>query len=425
MIHLYVGRMELDWGKNHGFTDHSALFQPADVTQVPYFYVDDRHPSFVDDAGEFQHTPLIKLQDGLSKPLGQVVDRLKLLGYSLAASEQAYIDYLDDVGLGDHVSFDDFKGAVVTMDVATILDGEKADFSKALLPHLRTHLSARQATGDVVIDDGLLKEVAQSIPPYTALLLLALNPDALCLPVMWAFADLENGGWGVRREFVKALVPTNRVLLVTEGSSDAKIIGHALRLLRPHIADFFDFVDMEEGYPFSGAGNVVKFIKGLISIAIQNDVIVIFDNDAEGAWNHKLVGELNLPTNMMALALPELEGFAAFPTIGPNGRHDADINGCAAAIECYLDLDDQACVQWTSFNKHVNCYQGELLEKTRYMKTFLNQRERQEGYNYQRIEAVLDLIIDCCASMREEIYFRSRDEEIEDERDGEDEADKS
>ena len=39
---------------------------------------------------------------------------------------------------------------------------------------------------------------------------------------------------------------------------------------------------MEEGYPFSGAGNLCEFVQGLISITVQNNVIVVFDNDAEG-----------------------------------------------------------------------------------------------------------------------------------------------
>ena len=39
---------------------------------------------------------------------------------------------------------------------------------------------------------------------------------------------------------------------------------------------------MEEGYPFSGTGNVFRFVQGLISIAVQNQMLVLFDNDAEG-----------------------------------------------------------------------------------------------------------------------------------------------
>ena len=53
-------------------------------------------------------------------------------------------------------------------------------------------------------------------------------------------------------------------------------------MLRPHIADFFKFVDMEEGYPFSGTGNFFRFTQGLASIGILNNVVVIYDNDAEG-----------------------------------------------------------------------------------------------------------------------------------------------
>jgi hypothetical protein len=59
-------------------------------------------------------------------------------------------------------------------------------------------------------------------------------------------------------DFVKPVDQSSRFLIVTEGSSDAAIIGKAFRLLSPHIADFFDFVDMEEGYPFSGTGNVFR-----------------------------------------------------------------------------------------------------------------------------------------------------------------------
>jgi len=38
MISLAVGRLEVDWGRNNGFVDHSPLFQSGDVTDVPYYY---------------------------------------------------------------------------------------------------------------------------------------------------------------------------------------------------------------------------------------------------------------------------------------------------------------------------------------------------------------------------------------------------
>jgi hypothetical protein len=60
--------------------------------------------------------------------------------------------------------------------------------------------------------------------------------------------------------------------------------------LPPHIADFFDFVDREEGYPISRTGNLFRFVQGLISIRVLNNVIVIYDNDAEGAANFERTG---------------------------------------------------------------------------------------------------------------------------------------
>jgi hypothetical protein len=90
-------------------------------------------------------------------------------------------------------------------------------------------------------------EGMENLSSHSVLRLLAENPAAAQLPVIWAYADVEHGGWAGRDEFVRPLDPAHRFLIVTEGSSDAVILKHALRLLRPHIADFFDFVDMEEG----------------------------------------------------------------------------------------------------------------------------------------------------------------------------------
>jgi hypothetical protein len=113
---------------------------------------------------------------------------------------------------------------------------------------------------------------------------------------------------------------------VEPGSSDAKILAHALCLVRPSIADFFYFVDMEKGYPFTGTGNVLNFCRGLSKINILNNVLVIYDNDAEGAARHNDTLKLSLPANMRAMRLPDLQQFEAFRTTGPDGTSTGDIN---------------------------------------------------------------------------------------------------
>jgi hypothetical protein len=52
--------------------------------------------------------------------------------------------------------------------------------------------------------------------------------------------------------------------------------------------------------------------------------------------------------------------------------HDAAVH--------YLDLGKRPVVRWTSFNSKTDSYQGELINKTRYMRDFLRQRGRVEGY---------------------------------------------
>ncbi len=62
---------------------------------------------------------------------------------------------------------------------------------------------------------------------------------------------------------------------------------------------------------------------------------------------------LNLRANMGVVMLPDLVALEAFPTIGPDGEKDMNINGRAAEIECYLDLHaaktPEARVRWTCF----------------------------------------------------------------------------
>lgn len=59
------------------------------------------------------------------------------------------------------------------------------------------------------------------------------------------------------------------------------------------MADFFKFTDAA-GHPFSGTGGLTKFAEGLVNIDVQNQIVFVFDNDAEGEAYGK-VGRLKLP----------------------------------------------------------------------------------------------------------------------------------
>jgi hypothetical protein len=391
MISLGVGRFEIDWGKNNGFVDHSGLFQPGDLTKIPYYYAEGH----------------VEMREGLSKPLPLVIDRINLLGHTVATCKQEF------AALGayhemdqERFSFSDLQKALATTDVTTMSpeygDGGE-DFGKFFRREIFPRIGLEAIVSDTKFAQFDAAYAMENLSAYTILHLLAANPSAESLDVRWAFNDVEEGGWAKRSDFIRPVDQASRFLIVTEGSSDAAVIGKAFRLLRPHIADFFDFVDMEEGYPFSGTGNVFRFVQGLISIRVLNNVLVIYDNDAEGVANYERTQALNLPSNMRTMKLPDLPCFERFPAVGPNGTHDANINGKAAAIECYLHLDDDARVRWSSFNGKIGAYQGELISKEGYTRNFLDQRQREKGYSYENIESVLDLIVQEAVAMREAV----------------------
>lgn len=139
-------------------------------------------------------------------------------------------------------------------------------------------------------------------------------------------------------------------------------------------------------------------------------MIVLYDNDAECVANFKRTCELNIPDNMKILKLPDHPSFKSFPTSGPNGSHPADINGQAAAIECYFDLPAGAGVRWSNYNSKAGAYQGELIGKTSYMRKFLDQRTRQPGYDYTKLVSVIETIVQAAIGMRETIAEQELDE---------------
>lgn len=242
---------------------------------------------------------------------------------------------------------------------------------------------------------------------YSLLLLLSGNDFAKNLPVMWDFADHEHAGWAARKDYVKEPDLSDKFLFVTEGSSDSLILKHGLSLLKPHTADLFDFVDMQEGYPFSGTGNLVNFVKGLISIKVQRNVLILFDNDAEGVASYNKCKAMNVPQNMKILKLPDVKEFDQFKTIGTTGEHKGNINGCAAAIECYLDLKDDGVVRWNNYNYLLKTYQGELIEKDKYKKEFLSQKTLLDNYDYSKLLCVIDMMVYNCSQIKESFLINN------------------
>lgn len=400
-ISLRINKMEIDWGKNYNFRNHSKLFQEKDHgNNIPYYTVDDNDKEFVEYGL------------GAKKKLYEVKERLDLLGYSLKEIEQLYNNIKEgyEFYMGEKVnlSFDDFSNFIKSLDllkvnhVASAIenydngydlgeyfkecllgDKEFANKMKRVLKKLKKHEEINEC-------------FYENIEPYIILRLLAENPENLNYDVIWDYNEVVEAGW-TRLDFLKeGLEDSDKLLIVTEGKSDSFIIKRTLDEIFPNIQDFFEFIDMEENYPFTGVGNLLNFSKGLSKIKIQNKIIVLFDNDTAGNEIYNKVKEIQKPDNLVFCHLPLCNEFNQFLCIGPSGTNFSNINGKAVAIECFLDFNSVAekpMIIWTSYNKNMKQYQGELVNKDRYVNSF-KKSNLKSGYDVKKLKMLIKYIVE-------------------------------
>lgn len=424
-ISLDVGGATIDWSKNHRGVDHGALFQLADKSRTFSDQIDYDYFTEKDDPD------LVLMETGFSKPLKDVVPRLELLGYSLEKAEAEYdravsecmesldysIEYMTDEQVAhaekDIMSFAEFVEFVKQHAIAelddTFISFDTEDAKKKLKGRFTSDVFTKRIPEDHYGENNAFSELSYFINligimhPYSLLILLAQIENNHQTLVTWQYGPLVNAGWANESEFVAGAKRKETFLIATEGRSDTLILKHAIELLRPAISDFFSFIDVSERHPFSGAGNLVKFAEGLAKIDIHNQVLFVLDNDVEGKRAYAKIGSMDLPSNMRAMALPDLECFRSFPAHGPDGIVNTDINGSAVAIECFLDLDIDGAyspeVRWTSYQKDVDSYQGELRQKEVFTRHFLKQTSETIGkgqYSIENLEYLLEAIISEC-----------------------------
>ena len=420
VITLDLDGLTLDWAKNGRGDDHGFLFQDSDRKPLPNEDGFDLGDDAVDCACD--------MEMGFSKKLSDVVPRIELLGFGLERIEQEYcavavacceqrrsLSYHSVEKPLDVMTFQEFREFVVMHPINELdnhyVDKISGDYDRSVRGRF-TENSALLRIPDSLYNYDSYSELSyfgdliRVLHPYSMLRLLAENEENRSCNVNWRYGSLVEAGWALNSEFVPNARRTQTFLIVTEGSSDTYILRHAFSLIRPEVADFFRFVDMDEGHPFPGAGNLVKFARGLSKIDVHNQVVFLLDNDCEGIEAHVRLQDVSLRPNMRVVMLPKIDELRNVVARGPDGIKTADINGRAASIECYLDLKTSgtpdAQVVWTTYKRQLEEYQGKLQSKEAYTKAFLkvDSASIQRGeYDVSKISAVLDEILLSCSSI--------------------------
>lgn len=163
---------------------------------------------------------------------------------------------------------------------------------------------------------------------------------------------------------------SGRTVILTEGRTDSWILQESLQLLYPHLSDYFSFMDFDGFRVGGGAGVLVNLVKAFAGAGIVNKTIAVFDNDTAARVALGTLKSVRLPMNIKVVSLPTYGFLTRYPTLGPAGLADIDVNGVAGSIELYLGRDALVDaggalrkIQWTGFDNGVGKYQGEVLGK--------------------------------------------------------------
>lgn len=413
-IELTVGGISLCYSKNHMGIDWGHLFQEGDLirrrtTAIDYDYYAE-HPEEAEALAVAELT--------FVRPLSRVLPRLALLGYSLEGARAEYEELVEEASsfsresedAKPHLSFEEFCSLANRFAISELADAyiEYDTRDRGVVAQGRCSAYAEEfsrvpwteESDSYWSEKSYLSSMACILRPESMLIIFGLNAENADVEVEWEFGPIVHAGWIDQEAFHPGARRGQPILIATEGASDARILRRALDALRPDVADFFRFIDGDERHHFWGTGNLVKFAEGLLRIDIQNRVLFLLDNDAEGVDAHGKLQRLAMPPNLRSMLLPSLDEFRNFPALGPEGLNTCDINGRAVAIECYLDLNlpqyPAARVVWSNYKKEIDAWHGALEFKESYVKHFMAQESAglsSGTYDASKLHNLLDALL--------------------------------
>lgn len=209
-----------------------------------------------------------------------------------------------------------------------------------------------------------------------------------------------------RREMAEDYILNYKVIILTEGNIDKIILERAMKLLYPHLADYYSFMDFESTRAPGGATALVSTVKSFIGAGIVNKVIAIFDNDTAAKSAVRILYGLLIPRSVKIFHYPRIQFAENYPTTGPQGLINMDVNGLGGSIELYFGEDilrnkngELTPIQWKGYDEVLHQYQGEILNKYDLQKRFFTKledceinRQKISQYDWNGINAILNQI---------------------------------
>ena len=208
-------------------------------------------------------------------------------------------------------------------------------------------------------------------------------------------SDLAEAGW---LDYELDNFITVPPIILTEGITDIKTLKKALHVIYPKLESNVRFLDTSFR-PETNAAAIVKMIKSFAAAGINNRILAILDNDAAASEAMTNLPRI-LPNNIKVIQYPELDLMTSYPTIGPQGEINMNINGLAGSIEMYMGKDiltgndgNLELVQWGGYMNRVKKYQGSLINKDAVGSRF-KEKDADDVNKWQDLRYLWDYIID-------------------------------
>jgi HEPN/Toprim N-terminal domain 1 len=176
---------------------------------------------------------------------------------------------------------------------------------------------------------------------------------------------------------LKGDYPANsKIIILTEGTTDTEVLEPSLKLLYPHLCEYYSFMDFGVKPP-GGVGPLMNAVKSFAGAGIENRIIALFDNDTAAFSAVESLKDIDIPSNILVTHYPDTDLGKNFPAQGPTGLVHQNVNGLAGSIELYFGADvlnkngELTPIQWKGFDERIGKYQGEILHKDELKKKFL------------------------------------------------------
>lgn len=343
----------------------NLIFLPED------FVIEEREKSTKNQliwGDDFKKEKGIFQFQGFKQTVKVCKDRLEIFG---ASTNKAKIDFQQAKRICQEEGFYDFslsnlKYEQYLREIKDIIESKSKSYEQS-----NVDLKKSLMSGNLDIHGLSLNSHLYSI--------LSVLPEAEI--VEYDLTDVINGGW-IKKSKAKS-VDYEKIIILTEGKSDVEFISKSIDKLSPHLKQYYHFIDFNEYKIESSASALVKLVKSFLAANVKHPIIALFDNDTAGIKEMKKLKSNKVSPNIKIIKYPDIALAKKYPTVGPTGKKEMNVNGFACSIEMYFGVDvltrdnELIPIQWKGFEESEEKYQGEISDKNYVQQEFRKKLQKE------------------------------------------------